>query len=174
MPNYMTKKLVPFVVAAILTAMNLPLPALAKPIKIAEGVSFDLEACRRTLDGNDVICTGTLLSRIGERNIIIGRDPSQFDGVGKTYITTSQGKTYVPSVVSVGEQVCQKGAIVGQFAEFDCGFLRINLVEGVKYSSSFLFRDVSSSSSQIALLLVGFGDGYQSLKYRNLSIFQMR
>jgi hypothetical protein len=173
MPNYTTKKLAPFIVTAVLTAINLPLPALAKPVKIAEGVSFDLEACRRTIDGNDVICTGTLLSRIGERNIIIGRDPSQFDGVGKTYITTSQGKNYIPSDISVGDQVCTKGKTTGQFTGYDCNFLNITLVEGVKYRHSFIFRDISSNSSKIALFSVGFGSGYQALKYRNLSIFQM-
>jgi hypothetical protein len=168
MPNYTTKKLAPFIVTAVLTAINLPLPALAKPVKIAEGVSFDLEACRRTLDGNDVICTGTLLSRSGERNIYIGKS----EGMG-TLITTSQGKTHVPSSISAGDRVCNNPNPNDAFA-FTCSTLDITLVEGVKYRTSFIFRDVSSDSSKIALFSVNFGYGYQALKYRNLSIFQMR
>jgi hypothetical protein len=168
----MTKKLVPFVVAAVLVAINLPLSALAKPVKIAEGVSFELEACRRTLDGNDVICTGTLLSRSGERNVFINRSEGSSYAVG-TYITTSQGKTHVPSSISAGDRVCGNPNPNDALA-FTCNTLDITLVEGVKYKSSFVFRDISSDSSKIALFSVGFGDGYQALKYRNLSIFQMR
>jgi hypothetical protein len=169
MPNYTTKKLAPFIVTAVLTAINLPLPALAKPVKIAEGVSFDLEACRRTLDGNDVICNGTLLSRSGERRISINRAFYLYEG-SDTLITTSQGKTHVPSSISAGDRVCNSNP--DSFSS--CSNLDITLVEGVKYKTSFIFRDVSSDSSKIALFSVGFGYGYQALKYRNLSIFQMR
>jgi hypothetical protein len=169
----MTKKLVPLVVATVLAVMNLPLSALAKPVKIAEGVSFDLEACRRTLDGNDVICTGTLLSRSGERGISIARNSPYYENVG-TLITTSQGKTHVPSSISAGDRVCNNDPTpVGSFSS-TCNTLDITLVEGVKYRSSFVFRDVSADSSKIALFSVNFGYGYQALKYRNLSIFQMR
>jgi hypothetical protein len=172
MPNYTTKKLVPFIVTAVLTAINLPLPALAKPVKIAEGVSFDLEACRRTLDGNDVICTGTLSSRSGERRISISRDSSYYGSLG-TLITTSQGKTHVPSSISAGDRVCNNNPSPNDAFAFTCSTLDITLVEGVKYKTSFIFRDVSSDSSKIALFSVNFGYGYQALKYRNLSVFQM-
>jgi hypothetical protein len=174
MPDYMIKKLVPFVAATILVTMNLPLPALAKPSKIKEGVSFDLEACRRTLDGNDVVCTGTLLSRSGEQTVDIARHAWAEPNLVYTYITTSQGKTHGASEISVGsDQVCRSGD-----STFNtCHTLSFTLVEGVRYTSSFIFRDVSPTSSKIALLAIAFGGVYSSsqpMKYRNLSIFQMR
>jgi hypothetical protein len=170
MLNHITKRSVPFIVTTVLVAMNLSLPALAKPVRIAEAVSFDLEACRRTSDGNDVVCTGTLLSRSGEKNISISRNAGGFNG-GGTYITTSQGKTHIPSSILAGDRICNNNP--DQFS-FACNSLDITLVEGVKYKSSFIFRDVSSDSSKIALLSISFGYGYQSLKYRNLNIFQTR
>jgi hypothetical protein len=176
MPDYMIKKLVPFVVATILVTINSLLPALAKPAKIKEGVSFDLEACRRTLDGNDVVCTGTLLSRNGEQTITISRHQVGHPEQGSTYITTPQGKTHGASEILVGQdQVCRPS----DNYSIGCSGFNVTLVEGVRYNSSFTFRDVSPTSSRIALLTIafngGFGDNYQpQLKYRNLSIFQMR
>jgi hypothetical protein len=175
MPNYTTKKLVLFVVATILIAINSPLPALAKPSKIKEGVSFDLEACRRTLDGNDVICTGTLLSRSGEQTITISRHQYLDPNLVSTYITTPQGKTHGASEILVSpDQACRPG----DNNVNTCSAFNVTLVEGVRYSSSFTFRDVSPTISKIALLTIafngGYGDNYQpQLKYRNLSIFQM-
>jgi lactam utilization protein B len=176
MPDYMVKKLVPFAVAITLVTINSLLPALAKPAKIREGVSFDLEACRRTLDGNDVVCTGTLLSRSGEQAITIERRDWLQPNLAYTYITTSQGKTHGASEISVGsDQVCRSG-------DNPCHTLSVTLVEGVRYNSSFTFRDVSPTSSKIALLTISFNGGHSSLsglnspplKYRNLSVFQMR
>jgi hypothetical protein len=173
MPNYMVKKLVPFSVAITLVTINSLLPALAKPVKIREGVSFDLEACRRTLDGNDVVCTGTLLSRSGEQAITIERRDWSQPNLAYTYITTSQGKTHGASEISVGDQVCRPSDNL----MLNCSGFNVTLVEGVKYNCSFMFRDVSPNSSKIALLTISFNGGYTNslpLKYRNLSVFQMR
>ncbi len=172
----MVKELVPFALATMLVTINLLLPALAKPSKIKEGVSFDLEACRRTVDGNDVVCTGTLLSRNGEQTITISRHEYLDPNLVLTYITTPQGKTHGASEISVGpDQVCRPGDNI----VLTCNYFNVTLVEGVKYNSSFTFRDVSPTSSRIALLTISFNSGYGSnyqpqLKYRNLSIFQMR
>jgi hypothetical protein len=176
MLNHMTKKFLLFITSTTLLTMNLSLPALAKPVRIAEGVSFDLEVCRRTVDGNDVVCTGALLSRAGERRITIGRQSGDLGSSGVTYMTTSQGKNHAPSSISVGDQVCNN---VPDTYTSVCGQLTITLVEGVKYRSSFVFRDVSSDSSKISLLAIAFyndGEFYLNpppkLKYRNLNIFR--
>jgi hypothetical protein len=143
-------------IATSLVALNPPTAALARPIVVKDGVTFDLKGCARSSDGNDVICSGTFLNRKGEQTVTIARNTD--DGARPTTITNLRGKQYIASEVIIGEDWSCRN---------DCGKKYITFVEGVNYSASFIFREVSLPSSKIALFDM-WVDGYQ--KFRNINI----
>jgi hypothetical protein len=143
-----------------LVAINLPAAALARPIVIKDGVTFDFQGCARTSDGNDVFCRGSFLSRKGEQTTRISRRNGS-DGdtsVATSFITNFKGKKYVASEIIIGEDWSCRN---------DCFEKDIVFVEGVNYSASLIFRDVSLPSSKIALVNI-WADGDQ--KFRNISV----
>lgn len=146
-------------VATSLVALNPPTAALARPIVVKDGVTFDFQGCTRSSDGNDVVCRGSFLSRKGEQSIRTYR--KEGDGTGdsyNTFITNVRGKRYVASEINIGEDwACRN----------DCDRKYITFVEGVNYSASFIFRDVSLPSSKIALLNI-HADSDQ--KFRNIIV----
>jgi hypothetical protein len=143
-----------------LLALNIPTAALARPIVIQDGVTFDFQGCARTSDGNDLICRGSFLSRKGEQPTRIYRQNG--DGTGdsyNTFITNFKGKKYIASEISIGENgTCQN----------DCSYKDITFVEGVNYSASFVFRDVSLPSSKIALFNI-YVSATGNQKIRNIN-----
>jgi hypothetical protein len=144
-------------IATTLVAINPPTAALARPIVVRDGVTFDFQGCARSSDGNDIVCRGSFLSRKGEQNTSIYRhysDGNQYT----TFITNFKGKKYIASEIIIGEDWSCRN---------DCVEKRIIFVEGVNYSASFVFRDVSLPSSKIALLNI-YADGDQ--KFRNINI----
>jgi hypothetical protein len=144
-------------VATSLVAINPPTAALARPIVVKDGVTFDFQGCARTSDGNDVVCSGIFLSRSGEKQIEITRD----NGI-RTYITNFRGKTYIATEVLIGEEWSCRN---------DCAWKYITLVEGVSYRAQFIFRDVLLSPSKIALFSIGSsGSNVGEIKFRNVNV----
>jgi hypothetical protein len=139
-----------------LVAINLPAAALARPIVINDGLTFDLKGCARSSDGNDVVCSGSFLSRKGEQTIQIDRR--------YTFITNFRGKQYIAGEMIVGEDWSCRN---------DCDIKPITFVEGVNYVSSFVFRDVSLPSSKIALLNINI-NGIGDQKFRNINVNSSR
>jgi hypothetical protein len=142
-------------VATTLVVMNPLKPVSARPIVIKDGVTFDFQECARTSDGNDVVCKGSFLSRKGEQTVVIGRGRG---GWRRTFITNFKGKQYEASEIIISEDWSCRN---------DCDIQRITFVEGVSYSASFIFRDVSLPSSKIALFSI-FADTDQ--KFRNINV----
>ncbi len=140
-----------------LVALNSPTAALARPILVKDGVTFDFQGCARSSDGNDIICRGSFLSRKGEQNTSIYRHYSNGDTY-TTFVTNFKGKKYIASEIMIGEDWSCRN---------DCVEKRIVFVEGVSYSASFIFRDVSLPSSRIALLNIWI-EGDQ--KFRNINV----
>jgi hypothetical protein len=146
--------------AASLVTLNLPIIALARPIVVQDGVTFDFQGCTRS-DGNDIVCRGSFLSRKGEQPTRIYRQNG--DGTGdsyNTFITNFKGKKYIASEIIIGENgTCQN----------DCSHKDITFVEGVNYSASFIFRDVSLPSSKIALFNI-YINATGNQKIRNINV----
>jgi hypothetical protein len=142
-----------FVSAVLLTSSSLPV--LAKPVKFADGVTFDFKGCFRSSDGNDVTCVGNLLSRNGERTVSIDRN-SPFSS--PTYIVNSRGKTYVANEIIIGD-----GFVCNEVN--NCGSANMVFVEGVSYRASYVFRDVSLPTSKISLFSMA-----NVLKFRNITV----
>jgi hypothetical protein len=144
-----------------LVTLNLPTAASARPIVVQDGVTFDFQGCSRSSDGNDVICRGTFISRKGEQPTRIYRQNG--DGAGdsyNTFITNFKGKKYIASEIIISENgTCQN----------DCSVKDITLVEGVIYSTSFVFRDVSLPSSKIALFNI-YINATGNQKIRNINV----
>jgi hypothetical protein len=143
-------------VATSIVALNPPTAALARPIVIQDGLTFDLQGCARTSDGNDIVCRGSFLSRRGEQIIQIERNR----GSSSSFITNFRGKQYIASEIIIGEDWSCRN---------DCDIKSITFVEGVNYSSSFLFRDVSLPSSKIALFNI-YINGIGAQKFRNINV----
>jgi hypothetical protein len=148
-------------VATTLAAINPPTAALARPIVIQDGVTFDFQGCARSSDGNDIVCRGTFISRKGEQPTRIYRQNG--DGTGdsyNTFITNFKGKKYIASEIIIAENgTCQN----------DCSLKDITFVEGVGYSASFIFRDVSLPSSKIALFNI-YINATGNQKIRNINV----
>jgi hypothetical protein len=143
--------------AATLVAMNLPTSALARPMVVKDGVTFNFQGCAKTDDGNDIVCRGTFLSSKGEQQINIERQ----NGSVRTFITNSRGKEYIASEIMIGEQWSCRN---------DCSVKDITFVEGVGYSALFTFRDVSLPSSKIALFHISSSYNRDGMKFRNVNV----
>jgi hypothetical protein len=111
---------------------------VAKPIKIATATTFDFKGCFKSSDGNDIICTGNFRNRDADKTVHIARDSD-------TFITDYSGKNYIPDELAISNgKLCRTG----------CSYTSLNLVEGVDYKVDLIFKDVSLSSAEIALLQI--------------------
>jgi hypothetical protein len=147
-------------VATSLVAISSPTAALARPVVIKEGVTFDFQGCAGSSDGNDIVCRGSFLSRKGEQPIGIYRQYG--DSIGdsyNTFVTNIKGKRYIASEIAIGEDWSCRN---------DCTYKDITFVEGVNYPALFIFRDVSLPSSKIALLNIWVNGNNQ--KFRNVNV----
>jgi hypothetical protein len=142
-------------VATSLVAISSPTAALARPVVVKDGLTFDFQGCARSSDGNDIVCKGSFLSRKGENSTQIRREDGN---VYSTFITNLRGKQYIASEIIIGDDWSCRN---------DCNNKYIIFVEGVNYSASFIFRDVSLPSSKIALFNI-YADSIQ--KFRNINV----
>jgi hypothetical protein len=148
------------IVANTLAVISLPTAAFARPIVIKDGVTFDFQGCARSLDGNDVVCRGSFMSRKGEQPIQIYRQYG--DSIGdsyNTFVTNVKGKRYIANEIAIGEDWSCRN---------DCSVKDITFVEGVNYPALFIFRDASLPSSKIALLNIWVNGNNQ--KFRNVNV----
>ncbi|PSB53469.1 hypothetical protein [Chamaesiphon polymorphus] len=146
-------------IATSLVAINLPTAVLARPIVVKDGVTFDFQGCARSSDGNDIVCRGSFLSRKGEQSTRIYRQSG--DGTRySAFITNLRGKQYIASEIIIGEDWSCRN---------DCAEKDIIFVEGVNYSASIIFREVSLPSSKIVLVNISV-DANNNLKFRNISV----
>jgi hypothetical protein len=147
-------------IATTLVALNPRTAALARPIVVQDGVTFDFQGCARTSDGNDVVCKGSFLSRKGEQSPRMVREEGSSRN---TFITNSRGKQYISSEIIIGDDWSCRN---------DCKMKEITFVEGVNYPASFIFRDVSLSSSKIPLVVIAIytTQGWTEQKFRNINV----
>jgi hypothetical protein len=155
---------------AFLCCVNNPfIAASAKPVVIEQGVTFDFKGCSTVASssgGKDIVCIGDFLSRSGEKSISLQAQTSNPYAHKGTTINDSAGKTYYANEIKIGDNWS---------CRVDCP--NITLVEGVKYSASFVFQDVSVLSSKIPLFAIDIPTGFPSffnedkrIKFRNINL----
>jgi hypothetical protein len=101
--------------------------------KLSDALRFNFKGCSKSIDTNDVVCTGNFRSSNGEQRISVGSGSS-------ITITDSKGAVYNADEIKIGDA-------------FSCRNTRceIDLVEGVDYKTSFIFKDISLNYPQISL-----------------------
>ena len=151
--NSITKKTLSIAIASSLVLFTSTIVAIAKPIKISTATTFDFKGCAKSSDGNDIICVGNFRNRDADKRIDIFRD-------SRTFITDYSGKNYTPDEIRMSD---------GKSCRRNCSSHHVTLVEGVDYQTYFIFKDVSLSSSQIALLQVSIG-GADDIKIRKIPV----
>lgn len=141
--------------ATILTITSSPLVANSAPVKLKSNfdVTFDFKGC--ISKENDIVCQGIFLSGNGEQSILISGGLS-----ASPYIADSDGKTYFVDKILVGSSTQCIGS--GKYCS-------TNLVEGIKYRTTFVFNNVLLPSNNIPL----FESNTLNLKIRNISLGEL-
>jgi hypothetical protein len=144
-----------FAIFSTLLIVSSTVATVAKPIKIGTATTFDFKGCFKSSDGNDIICTGTFRNRDADKRVDIMRTINN-----ETFITDYSGKNYIPDELAVSN---------GKSCRTGCSQLSLNLVEGVEYKVDFIFKDVSLSSPEIALLKIKMSYA-DDIKIRRISV----
>lgn len=112
---------------------NTPVQQNSLSYKLSDALHFSFKGCSRFVDTNDVVCIGNFRSLNGEQRISIGSGDS-------TSITDTKGTVHNANEIKIGDA-------------FSCRDTRceIDLVEGIDYKTSFVFKNVSLDVPQISL-----------------------
>ncbi len=143
-----TKIFLVSLITTLLIFTNVTSPSLAKPsnwsYKIGDNLRFDFKGCTKSTNGEDVICVGNFRSKNGEIALNLGPGSSSSKNIS---ITDSQGSLIFADELRVGDSwSCRVGADCNNGINDNIVF-----VEGIDYKTIFIFKDISLSSTKIAL-----------------------
>jgi hypothetical protein len=140
--------------------VNTPAKPSNLSYKLSDTLRFNFTGCSKIVEANNIVCTGIFRSYNGEQKISVGSGSS-------ISITDSKGTTYSADEIRIGDS-------------FSCRSTRCetDLVEGIDYKTSFIFKDVSLESFRISLFYFQstsefVGTRFQ-IKARNIKVTNAR
>jgi hypothetical protein len=135
-----------------------------------KSIKFDFHGCSKT-SSSDVVCIGDFRSLSGDQEIVVGPRMSNINTTGASpgvTIVNSEGQSYLASEVSVNDNwSCSVDASCPGGESYSPGKGRITLAEGVTYTTTFTFRDVSLPSRKLSLFSFTSPD---NLKIRSIQV----